>query len=416
MRARSGSAGAWIVACAVLLAACSGPDSQTLETPRASSAPVPDGWGSESPTPAATGAGSPAPEASAAPDPSDCIDQLPLDVRIGQTMLVTTTDIPRVQRWLDDGLIAGLLSNGVLTPELAGALERATYGTQYGALLAADEEGGTVQRYREVVGGIPSAREQAATMTPQEVRSLYARHGAALSDWGVDMVMAPVVDVGYGPGIGSRAYSQDPAVVTRYAAAAAKGYTDAGLIPVLKHFPGHGGSAADTHDSVAIGPPLDRLRAVDFLPFTGVPAQADVGIMVGHTTIPGYSEAPASQSKKVITGLLVDDLGFEGLIVSDALGMAAAGAPDQGTALVGFLTAGGDLGIVGPGGSVEGRRAVRAALKDGTLSEERLNDAAAAVLEIKGVNTCDVSGAPAPDVDDRDVPEDSAVTNPAEES
>ena len=396
--------------CAVLVAACSGPESLTLEAPSVSAAPAPDVWESRSPTAEATS------EAVAAAQPNDCIDQLPLDVRIGQTMLVTTTDIPRVQRWLDDGLIAGLLSNGVLTPELAGALERATYGTEYGALLAADEEGGTVQRYREIVGWIPSAREQAQTMTTQEVRSLYARHGAALSDWGVDMVMAPVVDVGYGPGIGSRAYSDDPRVVARYAAAAAKGYADAGLVPVLKHFPGHGGAGADTHDDLAAGPSIDQLRAVDLLPFTEIPGEADVAVMVGHTTIPGYSGTPASQSKKVVTGLLVDDLGFDGLILSDALGMAAAGAPDQGAALVGFLEAGGDLGIVGPGGSVEGRRAVRAALKDGTLSEERLNDAAAAVLEVKGVNSCDVAGAPDPDVDDDDVPADAAVTNPARDS
>ena len=396
--------------CAVLVAACSGPESLTLEAPSVSAAPAPDVWESRSPTAEATS------EAVAAAQPNDCIDQLPLDVRIGQTMLVTTTDIPRVQRWLDDGLIAGLLSNGVLTPELAGALERATYGTEYGALLAADEEGGTVQRYREIVGWIPSAREQAQTMTTQEVRSLYARHGAALSDWGVDMVMAPVVDVGYGPGIGSRAYSDDPRVVARYAAAAAKGYADAGLVPVLKHFPGHGGAGADTHDDLAAGPSIDQLRAVDLLPFTEIPGEADVAVMVGHTTIPGYSGTPASQSRKVVTGLLVDDLGFDGLILSDALGMAAAGAPDQGAALVGFLEAGGDLGIVGPGGSVEGRRAVRAALKDGTLSEERLNDAAAAVLEVKGVNSCDVAGAPDPDVDDDDVPADAAVTNPAQDS
>ncbi len=396
--------------CAVLAAACSGPESLTLEAPSASAAPVPDVWASRSPTPEATAV------ASAEAQPTSCVDQLPLDVRIGQTMLVTTTDIRRVQRWLDDGLIAGLLSNGTLTRELAGALERATYGTQYGALLAADEEGGTVQRYREIVGSIPSARQQAQTLTPQEVRSLYARHGAALGDWGVDMVMAPVVDVGFGPGIESRSYSEDPQVVATYAAAAAKGYADAGLIPVLKHFPGHGDAGADTHDSVAPGPPIDQLRAVDLVPFSKISGEADVAIMVGHTTIPGYADTPASQSKKVISGLLVEGLGFEGLILSDALGMAASGAPDQGSALVGFLAAGGDLGIVGPGGSVEGRRAVRAALKDGTLSETRLNDAASAVLEVKGVNSCDVAGAPDPDVRDDYAPDDSAVTNPAEDS
>jgi beta-N-acetylhexosaminidase len=343
------------------------------------------------------------------------VAQLPRDVRIGQTMLVTTTDISRVQGWLDDGLIAGILSSGRLTRATAGALDAATTGNPYGALLAADEEGGEVQRYRDVIGPIPSAQRQATTMTPDEVRSMYAQHGAALADWGVDLVFAPVVDVGSGPGIGSRSYSDDPQVVTDYGTAAARGYADGGLIPVLKHFPGQGSSTADTHYELAVGPPIDDLRARDLLPFEAIPRAVDVAVMVGHTTIPGYSEQPSSQSRRAIEGLLVDEVGFGGLIVSDALGMAASGAPNQGEALVGFIAAGGDLGIVGPGGSVEGRRALRAALEDGTVTQERLNDAAAAVLSAKGIDPCDVAGGPPPEADDSDVPTDPAVINPAEE-
>jgi beta-N-acetylhexosaminidase len=336
-------------------------------------------------------------------------------VRIGQTMLVTTTDISRVQGWLDDGLIAGILSNGRLTPAIAGALDAATTGNPYGALLAVDEEGGEVQRYTDVIGPVPSARQQAATMTPDQVRAQYADHGAALADWGVDLVLAPVVDVGHGPGIGSRSYSDDPAVVTEYASAAAQGYAQAGLLPVLKHFPGHGSSTGDTHYELAVGPPIDELRANDLQPFEEIPQEVEVAVMVGHTTIPGYSEQPSSQSRRAIQGLLVDEVGFDGLIVSDALGMAASGAPTQGDALVGFIAAGGDLGIVGPGGSVEGRRALRAALEDGTVTLERLNDAAAAVLGAKGIDACDVAGGPPPEGDHSDVPSDPAVINPTEE-
>jgi hypothetical protein len=97
-----------------------------------------------------------------------CVARVPRDVRIGQTMLVTTTGLPRVQGWLDDGLIAGILANGTLTPATAAALDEATSANAYGALLAADEEGGGVQRYRDVVAGLPSAQRQAATMTPAE--------------------------------------------------------------------------------------------------------------------------------------------------------------------------------------------------------------------------------------------------------
>jgi beta-N-acetylhexosaminidase len=411
MPRRPGPATIWLMMCATALMACSAPDAPGAAAASGAPVPGPSQWASDVPVVQEPADPTPIP----AQTPS-CIDQLPLDVRIGQTMLVTTTDIPRVQRWLDDGLIAGLMSSGVLTPQLAGALERSTYGTQYGALLATDEEGGEVQRYREVVGYVPSAREQALTMTTKQVQALYRRHGEGLSDWGVDMVLAPVVDVGSGPGIGSRSYSEDPAVVSKYATAAARGYAEAGLVPVLKHFPGHGTAGADTHYGVAVGPPIEQLRSSDLLPFTTLPDQVEVGIMVGHTTIPGFSETPASQSRAVIQGLLVEELGFEGLIVSDALGMAASGTEDQGEALVGFLAAGGDLGIIGPGGSVQGRRAVRAALADGSLDEERLNDAAAAVLAAKGVDSCSVAGGEDPIVDDRQSPPDPAVINPTESS
>jgi beta-N-acetylhexosaminidase len=410
MRRTPGPTAIVVMVCASVLAACSAPDPPGAREASGAPAPAPSQWASQEPATRASAEQPPAPTES----PS-CVDRIPLDVRIGQTMLVTTTDIPRVQRWLDDGLIAGLMSSGVLTPQLAGALERATYGTQYGALLATDEEGGSVQRYREVVGYVPSAREQALTMTPKQVQALFRGHGEGLSDWGVDMVFAPVVDVGSGPGIGSRSYSEDPAVVSQYATAAARGYAQAGLIPVLKHFPGHGTLGGDPHDGVAAGPPIEQLRQRDLLPFAAVPGEVEVGIMVGHSTIPGYSDIPASQSPAVIQGLLIDELGFDGLIVSDALGMAATGTEDQGQALVGFLVAGGDLGIIGPGGSIQGRRAVRRALADGTLDEARLNDAAAAVLSAKGVDSCSVAGGKDPIVDDRELPPDPVVTNPSED-
>jgi beta-N-acetylhexosaminidase len=337
-------------------------------------------------------------------------------VRIGQTMLVTTTDVPRVRQWVADGLIAGLLANGQLGPKVARAMRRATADGRYGALLAADEEGGLVQRYRDLVGAIPSPQDQAWAMLPAQVRRMYAAHGEALAEWGVDMVMAPVVDVGHGPGIGSRAYSPDPEVVTRYGLAAAQGLADAGMIPVLKHFPGHGRSSGDSHDSLVTGPSIRKLRKVDLIPFREIPRRADVAVMVGHTSIPGYSELPSTQSAQAITGLLTEELGFSGLIVSDALGMAASGVESQGDALVGFVAAGGDLGIVGPGGSIEGRDAMRAALDAGTLPEDRLNDAAAAVLAAKDVDPCDVVGGPDPSATPSDTAgtSDDPVVNPTD--
>ena len=384
--------------CVIALSACGGaPQAAPREALPTSAAP-------SAPAPTQSAAISPSPTVEVDPALA-CVARFPRDVRIGQTMLVTTTGIGACGVW----------PRGRLTATTARALERATSGTEYGALLAADEEGGQVQRYVGIAGLIPSAQQQTDTMTPDQVRSMYALHGSALADWGVDIVFAPVVDVGHGPGIGSRAYSDDPDVVTEYALAAARGYSDAGLLPVLKHFPGQGDTTGDTHYVLSAGPSIDELRATDLVPFRRITRRADVGVMVGHSTVPGHSDLPSSQSRRTVQGLLIKGMGFDGLIVSDALGMAASAAPTQGQALVGFIRAGGHLGIVGPGGSVEGRRAMRAALEDGTITEDQLNHAVATVLIAKGVDPCSVAGRSAPDVDDTDQPSDAPVTNPTED-
>lgn len=302
----------WGAACALGLTACGTTPSAAPVEPAA-----PPSQPSSTPAPVST---SPEPVV----DPTlACVAVLPEDVRIGQTMLVTTTDVTRVQGWLDDGLIAGILSNGRLTPALAAALDAATTGNQYGALLAADEEGGEVQRYTGVIGPIPSARRQANTMTPDEVRSMYAEHGASLADWGVDLVFAPVVDVGYGPGIGSRSYSDDPQVVTEYGQAAAQGYAEAGLLPVLKHFPGHGHGSGDSHVGGVTTPPLADLQANDLVPYRTLTTAAPVAVMVGHLQVPGLTgDQPASLTPSVYGLLRSGEYGgppFGGPVFTDDL-------------------------------------------------------------------------------------------------
>lgn len=334
--------------------------------------------------------------------------------------MMVITDNPRGARSrLESGLIAGMLGTGIMSPAKAKEFRRATKDAKYGSLLGADEEGGLVQRYRRVAGALPSAAQQGRTMTPAAVRRMYSEHGRKLADWGVNLVFAPVADTGSGPGIGSRAYSADPDIVARYAAAAAAGYRDADLLPVAKHFPGHGRATADTHNSKSVGPGLASLRKVDLIPFKAVISDSqDLAVMVGHTQVPGYSPMPSTQSRKVITGLLRGELGFDGLVISDALGMAAAGRANQGAALVGFLRAGGDLGIVGDGGAVAGRKAVRAAVKSGKLPATRVDQAAARVFAAKGVDPCELAPGPAPvpEQPDSPAPSDAPIVNPTKDS
>ena len=324
-----------------------------------------------------------------------CVARLPQDVRIGQTMLVTTYDLARVAGWLGDGLIAGVLANGAMTERSAGAHRDATTGPRYGALLASDEEGGQVQRYADLIGYDPVRRSsRPGRLTAREVRRLYRRLGTRLADWGVDLVLAPVVDVGLGPGIGSRAYSatrtwspstaRPPPGVSRRRA-------DTGAQALPRSRPGHRATPTTSGSSV---PTIDELRATDLVPFERDPAAVPrSATMVGHTTIPGYSHGPSSQSPAMIDGLLRDELRLRRTGRQRCPGHGRDRRDDQGDALVGFLEAGGDLGIVGPYGSVEGRRAVRAALADGDL-HDRVDEAAARVLAAKGIDPCKVLPSP----------------------
>ncbi len=142
-------------------------------------------------------------------------------------------------------------------------------------LISTDEEGGTVQRFRRV-GVLPSASKVASTMTPAQAEQMIAAHAAKLHALGVDVANAPVVDVrplqGLGP-IGSRSFSTDPNVVSAFASAYVKGWESAGVLPVLKHFPGHGSASADSHTAEAVTPPLSQLRQRDLLPYAALEGQ-----------------------------------------------------------------------------------------------------------------------------------------------
>jgi beta-N-acetylhexosaminidase len=160
---------------------------------------------------------------------------------------------------------------------------------------------------------------------------------------------------------------------------------------VLKHFPGHGRSSADSHNRSSDVPGLDSLRNVDLAPYRTLLDDGRVGVLVAHVRIPGYSDGPSSLSRKVVTDLLRKEYGHDGLVISDGLGMAGTGTY-QGSGLVRFLQAGGDLGIVTAGGAPYARDAVRRAVADGKLPEKQLNKVAERVLRYKDVDACGLVG------------------------
>jgi beta-N-acetylhexosaminidase len=339
-----------------------------------------------------------APPASAA-DPAGCVRALPEDVFAGQ-LLIAGSDRPAdALDLLDRGLVAGVLPFTSLDAEGArGLAALAASQPRYGALIASDEEGGRVQNLRNELGAIPSAAELARTMSPAEVEQLFAGYGLKLRLAGVGVALAPDVDVGAGPAIGTRSFSDDPAVVATYAAAVVAGYQEAGVLPVLKHFPGHGHASANTHDGSAVVPPIDQLRQDDLVPFKLLlAAQGDhVAVMVGHLEVPDLTDGlPASLSPAAIDGVLRKELGFDGLVISDALRMGAISQSfSAGDATLRFLAAGGDLAMVSLADAEDVRHQVVVALATGRLDRDQAVASVVRVFKAKGIDPCTLVAPP----------------------
>lgn len=325
-------------------------------------------------------------------DPQQCVENLPLSVRIGQLLLPLTSNGSGTTSLLEKGLISGFAITGTLNQKNAAEIKRISkVNFRYGVIIASDEEGGSVQRFRKIIWPLASANEMAEVHTPADAYDLYFAYGQKLKEWGVSVVIGPVVDVGFGPGIGKRSYSNDPTVVTDYAKSAIQAYTDAGLMPVLKHFPGHGETTNDSHNDVAITKDLVQLKTKDLLPYELLDQFNNVGVMVGHLIVPGTSNGlPSTMSQPIIKGLLRTELGFQGTVFSDALGMGAVAKyySEEATALA-FLSAGGTILIVPSVQSASKiSKAIERSITNKKMNPSIITNAALQVFRTKEINPC----------------------------
>jgi beta-N-acetylhexosaminidase len=201
-------------------------------------------------------------------------------------------------------------------------------------LIAVDQEGGPVQRFREGFTRLPALATIGALYErdPTEAVRLAEEHAwvmaSELRASGVDFSFAPVVDLARGnAAIGLRAFHADPAITAELAQAYIRGMHLGGMAAVLKHFPGHGSVAADTHKAQAIDPrTLDTIRRDDLLPFVDCIEAKVEAVMMAHVTYPAVDAQPAGYSRVWIEQILRGELGFVGAVISDDISMAAAGA------------------------------------------------------------------------------------------
>ncbi|AGT90886.1 glycoside hydrolase family 3 protein [Rhodococcus sp. WS1] len=266
-------------------------------------------------------------------------------------------------------------------------------------MVTIDEEGGRVSRVADILGPDPSARETAQTMTVEQTYQMALERGRGLKDLGITVNYAPDVDVSSQPDdsvIGDRSYSDDPQTVVAYAGAYAQGMRDAGIFPVIKHFPGHGSASGDSHRGEVTTPPLQDLIASDLIPFREL-SGTGVGVMMGHLEVPGLTEpgTPASISPAAVA-LLRDGVGygaapFTGPVFTDDLsGMQAiTDRYDIADAVQAALVAGVDQALWLTTDDVPRvLDHLEQAVASGELPQARVDQAVVTVATAKGAVTC----------------------------
>lgn len=276
---------------------------------------------------------------------------------------------------------------------LENTQEYASARSGFPIFLSVDEEGGQVARVgSNPAFGVPeigNMSEVGAGGDTQEAYETGSIIGAYLKDLGFNMDAAPDADVLTNPAnevVKYRSFGSDPELVSRMATAELKGLNDQGIIGMYKHFPGHGGTTADSHEGyVYVEETLEELKSGALVPFQD---GADNGlrvIMVSHIACPEVTgdNTPATLSRQLVTDLLREDMGFDGLVITDALNMGAI--TDQyssGEAAVAALNAGVDM-LLMPADFQAAYDGVMAALENGELTEERIDESVRRILEIK---------------------------------
>jgi len=267
---------------------------------------------------------------------------------------------------------------------------RAHNATAVPLLISTDVEGGSVTRFRWRTR-IQSANILGLNDDAEAARLQFERIGTALFDVGINTDLAPVLDVAKSPSrtfLGDRILSSDEAVAARMGCACIEGLQTGGCLSIVKHFPGHGATNADSHNTTpVVKKALAELEEYELVPFRQAVAAGVDGIMVAHILYPQIDpDFIASQSEIVIGELLRREMGFEGVVMSDDFrmnGLRSRSSLED--AAVRFILAGGDLILCGANHSYQRSilKGLTQAVADGTISQERLNESVVRLLTAK---------------------------------
>jgi beta-glucosidase-like glycosyl hydrolase len=339
------------------------------------------------------------PSAPACGEGPQLLASMSLRDKLAQLVMVGVTGAADARKVVTDHHVGGIfvgswtdlsmLSDGTL-PELSNA------GGPLPLAVSVDEEGGRVQRLKSIIGSQESARVLRQTMSLQEVHDVAFERGQKMKALGITIDFAPDVDVTDEPDdevIGDRSFGSDASTVTEYAGEYAKGLREAGLLPVLKHFPGHGHGSGDSHTGGVSTPPLEELEADDIIPYQTLTTESPVAVMVGHLDVPGLTDQfPASLSPQAYQLLRSGGYGgppFEGPIFTDDLSSMRAISDRFGVAEAALraLQAGADVALWVTTDEVPAvLDRLESAVHSGDLNPEQVDASVLRVAAFKGKN------------------------------
>lgn len=318
---------------------------------------------------------------------------MPLKERVGQLIVAGfegTSVTPALQETVQKHFIQNIIlfSKNITSHEQLLQFSKDFHALQQqdALWLSIDEEGGNVSRLPDELATIPTANQLAKQYSVDTVQQIAAHIGKALRAYGIQVDYAPVLDVNsnaQNPVIGTRSFSEDPEVVANYALAFHRGLAASNIVSAGKHFPGHGDTSVDSHVALpVVTQSLDALNTTALLPFRQAISDNMPMLMIGHLLVPALDdEHPASISKAVITDFLRTELGYNGIIVTDDITMAALDLPIE-TIAVQTIQAGSDLVLIGHSleKALAAQQAIIAAVERGDISEQRLNRSVLRVL------------------------------------
>ncbi|MEN2465847.1 beta-N-acetylhexosaminidase [Ornithinibacillus sp. JPR2-1] len=331
---------------------------------------------------------------------SSILETLTLDEKIGQMIMAGmegTTPEPETIRLIENYKVGGIiffrknLTSYSQSLQLVNGIKRANSGNPIPLFLSVDQEGGRVTRLPGLEE-LPTNKEIGLQNDPKLSYQIGSILAEALHAFGMNMNYAPVIDVNSNPKnpvIGDRSFGDNPSLVSTLGIQTMKGMEANDIIPVVKHFPGHGDTSVDSHlELPQINKSVEALHALELIPFIDAIDEGVDVVMVAHILFPLLdSEFPSSMSKAIMTDLLREELHFDGVIVTDDMNMdAIVDHYEPGEAAVQSVKAGSDVILISKeyDDIVRSIEAIKSAVENGEISEERINESVQRILAVKG--------------------------------